>query len=75
MFAEVEEDGVRVFVRDTGAGFDLDTVAEDRLGVRESIKGRMERVGGVAEIRTAPGEGTEVELFVPLVGSMRRDTV
>lgn len=75
VFAEVEDDGVRVFVRDTGAGFDPDAVAEDRLGVRESIKGRMERVGGIAEIRTAPGEGTEVELFVPLVGSMRRDTV
>jgi len=75
VFAEVEDDGVRVFVRDTGAGFDPDAVAEDRLGVRESIVGRMERVGGTVEIRSAKGDGTEVELFAPLVGASRRDTV
>ena len=32
------------------------------MGVRESILGRMERHGGQAEVRTAPGEGTEVRL-------------
>lgn len=75
VFAEVEDDGVRVFVRDTGAGFDPGAVAEDRLGLRESIVGRMERVGGSAEIRSAIGTGTEVELFAPLVSVPRRDTV
>ena len=75
VYAEVEDDGVRVFVRDTGAGFDPDAVAEDRLGVRESIIGRMERVGGTVEIRSVRGDGTEVELFAPLVGASRRDTV
>ena len=75
VFAEVEDDGVRVFVRDTGAGFDPDGVAEDRLGVRESIVGRMERVGGTAEIRSAHGSGTEVELYVALAAAVRRDTV
>jgi phage shock protein PspC (stress-responsive transcriptional regulator) len=75
VFAEIEEEGVRVFVRDTGGGFDPDDVAEDRLGVRESIIGRLERVGGSAEIRSGHGDGTEVELYVPLVASARRDTV
>jgi len=75
VFAEVEDDGVRVFVRDTGAGFDPEAVAEDRLGLRESIIGRMERVGGTVDIRSSPGDGTEVELFAPLVGAVRRDTV
>lgn len=75
VYAEVEDDGVRVFVRDTGAGFAPDSVAEDRLGVRESIVGRMERVGGSATIRSAPGDGTEVELFAPAVAATRRDTV
>ena len=75
VYAEVEDDGVRVFVRDTGTGFDPAAVADDRLGVRESIIGRMERVGGSADIRSAPGGGTEVELFAPLVGAARRDTV
>jgi phage shock protein PspC (stress-responsive transcriptional regulator)/signal transduction histidine kinase len=65
VFVETEDDGIHSYVRDTGVGFDPETVAEDRLGVRESIHGRMERVGGMAEITTAAGEGTEVHLFVP----------
>jgi phage shock protein PspC (stress-responsive transcriptional regulator) len=75
VFAEVEDDGVRVFVRDTGAGFDPEAVADDRLGVRESIVGRMERVGGSVDIRSGSDVGTEVELFAPLAGVARRDTV
>ncbi|MCZ7417107.1 MULTISPECIES: ATP-binding protein [unclassified Streptomyces] len=62
VFAEVEGRGVFVSVRDRGPGFDLDAVPADRMGVRESVIGRMERNGGTARIRTAPGEGTEVEL-------------
>lgn len=65
VFIEVADGEVQAFVRDTGVGFDPDAIAEDRLGVRESIHGRMERVGGTAEIITAPGEGTEVRLAVP----------
>lgn len=65
VFVEVEAGGVHAYVRDTGSGFDPDAVAEDRLGVRESIRGRMERVGGTADITTAIGEGTEVHVFVP----------
>jgi signal transduction histidine kinase len=37
-------------------------VPADRLGVRNSIIDRMQRHGGTADIRTAPGEGTEVRL-------------
>jgi signal transduction histidine kinase len=62
VYAELTEDRVEVFVKDRGPGFDLDQVAPDRMGVRGSIIGRMERHGGRAEIRTAPGEGTEVRL-------------
>ena len=62
VYAELTEDRVEVFVKDRGPGFDLDQVAQDRMGVRGSIIGRMERHGGRAEIRTAPGEGTEVRL-------------
>jgi len=51
-----------VYVRDRGRGFDLGAVGADRQGVAESIRGRMERVGGTARIVTAPGEGTDVEL-------------
>ncbi|GGX04583.1 ATP-binding protein [Streptomyces chryseus] len=62
VYAEVE--GLRVFVsvRDRGPGFDLDAVPGDRMGVRESIIGRMQRNGGTARLRSAPDGGTEVEL-------------
>ncbi|GHD13446.1 ATP-binding protein [Zhihengliuella salsuginis] len=52
---------IEVFVRDRGTGFDPDDVAEDRLGVRESIVGRMRRHGGTASIRSGEN-GTEVAL-------------
>ncbi len=66
VYAESSGDRVEVFVRDRGRGFDVDTVPVDRLGVRRSIVDRMERHGGAATVRSAPGEGTEVRLSVPL---------
>lgn len=65
LYAEVEEEQLSVFVRDRGAGFEMSGVDEDRHGVRGSIIGRMKRHGGHAEVRSAPGEGTEVELTMP----------
>ncbi|UGY93183.1 ATP-binding protein [Streptomyces gobiensis] len=62
VFAEVEGLTVFVSVRDRGPGFDPASVPADRMGVRESIIGRMVRNGGKAEVRSAPGEGTEVVL-------------
>lgn len=62
VYSEVEGSTVFVSVRDRGPGFDLETVPDDRTGVRESIIGRMRRHGGSARLRTAPGGGTEVEL-------------
>jgi signal transduction histidine kinase len=62
VYAEVGDDGVEVFVRDRGPGFDPAAVPADRRGVRESIVGRMERHGGSALINSVAGEGTEVEL-------------
>jgi signal transduction histidine kinase len=66
VYAEVEPEEVTIFVRDRGKGFDLDRVPPDRMGIRESIIGRMERNGGSARIRTAPGEGTEIMLTMKL---------
>ncbi|WP_113701450.1 ATP-binding protein [Nonomuraea lactucae] len=62
VYAEVEGEEVTIFVKDRGKGFDLDAVPPDRMGIRESIIGRMERHGGTARVRTEPGEGTEVML-------------
>lgn len=64
VYAEVEPGKVHVFVRDRGAGFDPATIADDRHGLADSINGRMERHGGTVTLRTAPGEGTEVQLAI-----------
>lgn len=64
LFCEVEPDGIEVSVRDRGPGFDPAAIPKDRLGVRASIVGRMERAGGSAEIRTTEA-GTEVRLRLP----------
>jgi len=62
--------GTELSVTDRGPGFTLDLVPEDRLGVRESIQGRMRRIGGTALIRSGPGgTGTEIVLGLPKTGS------
>ncbi|MBB4914083.1 ATP-binding protein [Streptosporangium saharense] len=66
VYAEAEPEEVTVFVRDRGVGFDMKDVPEDRMGIRQSIIGRMERHGGSARVRTEPGEGTEVMLTMKL---------
>ncbi|PPK69628.1 PspC domain-containing protein [Actinokineospora auranticolor] len=65
VYAEVEPETVTVFVRDRGKGFDPEEVPEDRHGLADSIRGRMERNGGEIKLRTAPGDGTEVQLHMP----------
>lgn len=68
VYAETDGRSAQVFVRDRGSGFDPDAVGHDRMGLRGSIIGRVERHRGVATIRSAPGEGTEVRLSVPIRG-------
>ena len=65
VFVDIREDQIDAFVRDRGPGVDLAQVPPDRLGVRESIIGRMERAGGTATVGRAPGAGTEVILSLP----------
>ncbi|MGO4955946.1 PspC domain-containing protein [Luteococcus sp. Sow4_B9] len=66
VYSEVDGNLVEVFVRDRGAGFDLDAIDDDRMGVRRSIIERMERHGGSARVRSAPGEGTEIRLVMEI---------
>jgi signal transduction histidine kinase len=65
VYLEVEPHRATVFVRDRGRGFDPASVPADRGGIAASIVGRMARRGGTAAIRSAPGDGTEVELVLP----------
>ncbi|NYJ30006.1 sensor histidine kinase [Galbitalea soli] len=57
--------GIEVAVGDTGAGFRVDAVPTERLGVRVSILERVSNAGGTAVITSAPGEGTLVTLRWP----------
>ncbi len=60
---------VVVSVRDAGPGIPegrLDqAVGQGRLGIAESIAGRLRDLGGRAELTTGPSLGTEWELVVP----------
>jgi signal transduction histidine kinase len=69
VLVEDEPDEVVVSVRDDGPGFAparlAEAEAEGRLGVSQSIRGRLRDLGGSAEFFSAAGQGTEVELRVP----------
>lgn len=62
-------DEVIVTVRDDGPGIAEGRLAqaegEGRLGVAQSIRGRLRDIGGTAELISLPGQGTEVELKIP----------
>mgnify|MGYP001688439004 FL=1 len=64
VYVEVRGRVVEAFVKDHGEGFDPGLIADDRHGVRDSIVGRMRRVGGEASIRSG-ARGTEISLRVP----------
>jgi signal transduction histidine kinase len=65
VYVEPSDDGgVFCSVKDDGAGFDPATTA-DGVGLSRSIRGRMAEVGGRVEVRSAPGQGTEVLLWLP----------
>ncbi|SFT43470.1 ATP-binding protein [Arthrobacter sp. ov118] len=68
VYLEVVDDAAEVFIKDRGPGFDPDSVPPDRLGVRESIIGRMNRHGGTAAIISSP-DGTEVRLRLPVTAA------
>jgi signal transduction histidine kinase len=68
LYAEIDDGDARVFIDDRGPGFDPGAIPKDRRGVRESIIARMKRHGGRAEIRSEPGDGTEVELRIKAGG-------
>ncbi|MFJ6742105.1 MacS family sensor histidine kinase [Streptomyces sp. NPDC091279] len=69
ILVEDAPDEVVVTVRDDGPGIPEGRLAqaegEGRLGVAQSIRGRLRDLGGRADLLSVPGQGTEVELTVP----------
>jgi signal transduction histidine kinase len=69
LLVEDEPEAVTVTVRDDGPGIPegrlVQAARDGRLGVAQSICGRVRDLGGTVDVHTAPGQGTEVELRVP----------
>jgi len=64
----VFEDGrmCTVMVIDDGKGFDERETGADRLGLKNSVRQRIDRVGGEVQIWSSPGSGTSVMMSVPM---------
>lgn len=60
-----DETTVRAMVTDAGVGFDVKDVDSARLGLKDSVIGRLNEVGGNARLFSAAGSGTTVVLEVP----------
>ena len=69
VYCEAGATTVDVYVRDHGEGFDVNAIPEGRLGIRESIIGRIKRRGGTVQIVSRPHWGTEVRMHMPIGGT------
>lgn len=69
MYSDTE---VTFMVSDQGVGFDTAAVDPNRLGIRASIAGRMEDVGGRVRVWSSPGTGTTVLIGVPVAEVLQR---
>ena len=67
---ETEEDKMIITVRDNRVGMTREQVdralSGDRMGIQNSILGRIAEIGGEAVARSQPGRGVEWELRIPL---------
>jgi signal transduction histidine kinase len=68
VFLDVGATGVELFIRDSGPGFEFETIPAERRGLRDAVIGRMLVAGGSATVDSSVGEGTEVALKLPHSG-------
>ncbi|QYF73721.1 sensor histidine kinase [Cryobacterium sp. PAMC25264] len=62
---DADEQNVSVMVLDAGRGFMEAETGSDRLGLRQSVRKRIERLGGSVQVWSRPGAGTSVLLTLP----------
>jgi signal transduction histidine kinase len=71
----IADGSVRLVVDDDGRGFSTDTLDEraagGHVGLR-SLAGLVADLGGELAVRSAPGEGTRVEVSIPIDARARR---
>jgi signal transduction histidine kinase len=60
-------EAVQLIVRDDGHGFDPSSVADDRHGI-VGMRERVEMLDGSLQVESSPGEGTRLDVTVPLEG-------
>lgn len=60
-----DDSTVRAMVTDSGVGFNVKDIDSARLGLKDSVIGRLGEVGGTARLFSSPGSGTTVVLEVP----------
>lgn len=68
LYFESNASSMSVYVTDQGNGFDPGEIGDDRKGISQSIRKRVERAGGAVDIVSEPGEGTEVVMTMPFGG-------
>lgn len=56
---------ISVMIIDAGRGFSESETGSDRLGLRQSVRRRIENVGGTVQVWSTPGRGTSVMIRVP----------
>ncbi len=56
---------ITTMVVDSGRGFALEATGADRLGLRQSVRGRVESAGGAVAVWSTPGRGTAVMITLP----------
>lgn len=56
--------GLRIEVRDNGCGMDPTAIGDDRMGVR-GMRERVSGLGGQFALQAAPGQGVQVQVFLP----------
>jgi signal transduction histidine kinase len=60
------ETDVSVMVVDTGKGFSEAETGADRLGLRNSVRRRIEAIDGTVQVWSTPGRGTSILIRVPV---------
>ena len=62
---ESDRTTISLLITDAGRGFTESESASDRLGLRQSVRRRIEQLGGSVLIWSRPGAGASVRLTVP----------
>jgi PAS domain S-box-containing protein len=60
-----DADGIRVLIADDGKGFDTSGSFPGHLGLR-TMRERAERLGGTLTLTSVPGEGSRIEVRIPV---------